>query len=347
MKMKFVWATLSVGIIAALVGNQLLSSNKGRSDFAQKKLLAMHSGSFDLGSISKVEIKKAEDETISAAEKVLQDWQMPDYQGYAANTKLLSELLQDIKDAKVVELKTSKVKNHGRLGLRALSDGDSEAKLVTLSNGQSSIELLVGKSATTGTGQYVRYADNDQTFLIDKIIELPDSGQDWLAPQIFDFEFDEVRKLRVQNSDNQEFQIKREEVVVNTEIEEPQLPLSEKAGYELADNFHMVGLAEDEELQYGSILDGLVRNVLGMKVKDVMLKQQSQGLRQSHEFELLIKQNNGVKSVQFSLLTDDQETPSYWLSMMNNQWLMKISDFDYKQVSKNKIDYLVEPESAE
>ena len=141
MKMKFVWTTLSVGVVAVIVGNQLLSSNKGQSEFEQQNLLAMNSGEFDFNSVSKIEITKAKGQSIGAAEKVLQDWQMPNFQGFAANTEVLSELLQNIKDAKVVELKTSKAKNHKRLGLRALNEQGSEARLVTLSDGENSTEM--------------------------------------------------------------------------------------------------------------------------------------------------------------------------------------------------------------
>ena len=290
------------------------------------------------------------------AEQVLQQWQLPQYAGYPADTEDLGDLLQSLQDAKIVEVKTRRVKNHGRLGLSALNEEGSLAQLIRLKGKDKALELLVGNSAADGSGHYVRFVDDPQTYLIDKVLGLPEQKQDWLATDVFALDFEQVRRLEISGSEQEVFSIERQELPEEASTnEEASLPLVEDKVPKLAEHFQLLSVAlrqelgqeQGQELQYPSILDGLVRNVLGLSVEDVMLKEGAQGLSQTHEFNLEYKEQDNAMSLAFSLLSDNQETPSYWLSRESSPWLLKLSEFDYKQITKPKSEYLQEVASEQ
>ena len=347
MKTNTLIATLALGILATALGMQLLSNKQGKTEFSQRPLLEFNKPAFNLETVSKIEINRPGNRRVAASELVLQNWQLPGLHGYAADTKRLAALLQSLSDAKVTELKTSKAKNHARLGLSGMENIDSKAALLTLSNDQAEFKLLVGNTASSGGGQFVRFEGEDQTYLIDRELDLPDQVQDWLQADIFDVEYEQVRSLSVTNSEQDSFMVKREELKNEPNEQGPELPLSDKPDYALASNFELVGLPEGKELQYGSILDGLVRNVLGLTPKDIMLKDNASGFSQHQQFELEYKTDEQLHSIGFSLLSDNTETPAFWLSRANSKWLVQLSEFDYKQISKTRDEFLQDRDPEE
>ena len=338
MNTKLLITTLALGVLASVVGVQVIKSNEGQSEFSERSLLSLAKASIDLTQVEKIAVSNKDLSPLVQAQLVLQNWQLAELHGYEADTEQLSALLQSLSDAKVVELKTRKAENHHRLGLAELNAEEGQGTVVILSHGAETLSLMVGKTASSGVGQYVRFVSEDQTYLIDQQFDLPSKPEDWLRTEVFDLEFDQLRGLEVAHS-GESFRIVRDELPIEAKEQEAELPLEDKPDYQLASNFKLVSMPEGRELEYGSILDGLVRNVLGVKAKGVMLKEAAEGFSQTHEFTLDYKLDEQAHNLQFSLLSDNGDEAKYWLSLADSKWLVQISDFDYKQITKQKEDF--------
>lgn len=347
MQISTLYKTLGLGVVALAVGASLLNANKGETEFRQQALLSLASQSVALNELTGLKVTSAGDSQKVNAEKVLQKWQLSNLHGHPAEVSKLAEFMTALNKAKVLELKTNKVEKFHRLGLRDISNSDSQAVQLQLTDGDKQVELLVGLEAKSGLGQYVRFADQQQTYLIDSVLPIPSEASDWLQAEVLDLSFKQVRSVEVKDLEKLVVAAKRELVELAESNSEDQMPLAETAKYKLADNFQLDQV--EGELQYPSILDGLVRNLVGLTAKDV-LKTPKDSFELTHQLSLQYAEDEQVtaleaqtiKSQGLSLYKEslEQEDANYWAHIEDSTWWYQISEFDYKQLVKGKDDYL-------
>jgi len=392
-KVSFLVKALIIGVFALLLSSYFVSQNQGVKSFDTSLLLT----DFDANLVDGIKMQTAKNEELVNAQKVLMQWQLPNKFGYAADVTELSKLLQNLKNAHIVELKTKQQKYFDRLGLQDISNESSEATLLTLSSGAKSIELLLGKESSSANGRYIRFADQQQTYLVDLDIDIPDDDTSWLMPNIVSVEFDDIRQVDISMPDG-DFSIVRKEIQNDdkasdakdsadkndedsadikalTEIDITE-PLKSLGTVTLSDNFELARSSKktlskqasskqkpikDKTVQYESIFTGLVRNIINIKAKDVQLAEQNNmELYQSiviSYVDVLVSnespqgyaagtQGNGssqlsqsgelsqMNQLTLTLYKNGSEQTDYWLQVDDQRWLLKISEFDFKQVSK-------------
>ena len=83
-------------------------------------------------------------------------WTVTQVYGYPANTAKLRESLLDLAAARVLESKTSKAENYPQLGVEDLELEDATGVRVELSGSKHPVSVILGKTATSGTGRYAR-----------------------------------------------------------------------------------------------------------------------------------------------------------------------------------------------
>lgn len=347
MKNTTLYKTFGLGVVALAVGASLLNANKGETEFQQQALLSLASSSVNLNDVTQVVVSNAEQSELTKADKVLQEWQLANLGGHPAEVSSLADFMKALSNAKVVELKTNKTEKFHRLGLRDISQPDSKATQIQLTAGDRTVTLLVGTEAKSGLGQYVRFANQNQTYLINSSIPLPKAGADWLKADILDLDFDQVRKLKVTEADKLLVSVKRDLVAVEDATSEQEMPLTEKDKFRLADNFVLDGM--EGQLQYPSILDGLVRNLVGLEAKGV-IREQKASFQLSHTLTLEFAddtqvtaiEEQAVKSQSLDLFKEPlgEDESNYWVHLRGSKWWYQVSDFDYKQLIKGKGDYL-------
>ena len=343
-----------IGICALLLSSYFISQNKGVKSFDETPLLA----NFDANRVDGIKMQTAKNQ-LANAQKIQGQWQLPNKSDYAVDVTELSNLLQNLKDAKIVELKTKQDKYFDRLGLQDITEASSTATLLTLTSSNKSIELLIGNESNSGNGRYVRYAGEPQTYLVDLIVDVPEDNTKWLKSDIVPVEFEQIRQVDISLPDS-DFSIVRKEMV-RKEIEAPDSvnSLAVEAGavanveatspiITLAENFELVvddsGNAlktKEKTPQYDSIFTGLVRNIINLTAKDVKLAENNnmqlfQTITLSYvEDETNTQANSKTNKLALKLYKNNSEQTDYWLQVDNQKWLLKLSEFDFKQVSKS------------
>lgn len=117
-------------------------------------------------------------------------------QTYPLNDVDLIALLRKLAQANIVEYKSNKTKHHNILGLEAASANNPNtfAMSVLTKNGNT-VDLLVGNASSVQQGQYVRFAGQNQMFLIDTLLPMPSHHTTWLAPDLLNIDIHKVASI--------------------------------------------------------------------------------------------------------------------------------------------------------
>ncbi|MCZ6502752.1 MAG: DUF4340 domain-containing protein, partial [Gammaproteobacteria bacterium] len=201
----------------------------------------------NLNHLEKVEIKTAT-ESISLV-RLDSGWGVSEKHLYSADLSQLSELLDELSKAKLVEKKTSRPENFAILEVRNIDVKGSKASLVSGYASDYSFSVLIGKSAQGRDGHFVRRPDESQVWLTDKSFELGESTLSWLDPVIVNIDSEKIVKVDQFDASG----------VVKISVER------------IADEENLVlrNLPEGRRLRYPSVANTLARSLVNVRLIDV------------------------------------------------------------------------------
>ena len=337
MNKKTLALTLGAAAVVSVIGAMMSSSNQPSAEFEAVKVLPELAE--QAGQLSRIKVKTAGNTLV--VESHLNDgtWLIDNLGNYTADTQKLSGLINSLKDAKKVEPKTAKPNLFHHLGLRDITDSESNATQVTLEVAGKSYSLLVGDSAKNGAGQYIRMAGDNQTWLIDKAITKPDSAKDWVNSKLFDFSVQDVKSIN--------FTGKYSYGLTKADKEQT--------------SFILDSVPDTHQLKYDSIVDGLPRSLAGLtfdnlvKLSDVPDFTEMQILTVSlfdndSTIDVLVgKHQTEVTSAEPTEQSEEQSESKYYAKLTGSnplwqQWAYEISEYNYNQLVKDKMDFLDQKE---
>ncbi len=138
-----------------------------------------------LDGIERIEIGAGETPEVSIYRDHDHDvWRVSEHHDHPADVLQIRRLLSDLKDARKLERKTSSPGYYARLGVADPGSGDGGGKLLALKGANETRRLIVGKRSRQVSGQYVRAADEETSWLIDVRLRLPTAPEQWLDTRI-------------------------------------------------------------------------------------------------------------------------------------------------------------------
>lgn len=173
-------------------------------------------------------------------------WVVREKDDYPADTGTLRQVLIALKDATKLEQKTASPALHEKLGLSTTGDGEG----VSLTIGGEGFEhaLIIGNVAQQKY-RYVRFADEDQSWLIDRNPQLPDDASGWLAPDILDLPSSRIRSVSIVHADGERIEFSKSSADDST--------------YAVAD------VPEGRELSYPGVVNGIAGALQNLDLEDV------------------------------------------------------------------------------
>lgn len=161
------------------------------------------------------------------------DWTVANRDQYPLQRERLAALLLALREARVLEAKTSNPEYHARLGLA------SDAALrVSVAADQSQYGVLFGNPV--GSDQLVRMDGEDQVWLINRALNMSVNAQDWLDLQVSQIPLEQVARAHWQYADGESLQLdKASEGDYNFKLAE-----AEGAGHERELNSMVLALAD-------------------------------------------------------------------------------------------------------
>ncbi|WJG08511.1 DUF4340 domain-containing protein [Aliiglaciecola sp. LCG003] len=167
---------------------------------------------------------------------------------YPMEQARLAELVENLATAILFEAKTTKPENYEHLGLQDITQADSQATEVSIRAGGSQYRILIGANASSGQGSYVRLTDESQTWLLNKVIDLPSNQYDWLKQPILNIDVSQVDSM--------------------VRIGDGGFSIIKSSGGEY--QFQLTNLSSAQSLKYDSIVDGFVTNLMALDFEKIL-----------------------------------------------------------------------------
>jgi uncharacterized protein DUF4340 len=272
-------------------------------------------------------------------------WVIDDFDGYPALPEKVKSTVLGVADLKINAPKTTLPRLYNRLGVEGPEVEDSTSLLLSLKDAENNniVEMIVGKlrlsSASQSTpGLYIRNPDDEQSFLVDGVVDITASKTDWIERSLFDIPAEAIRAVRVEHADGDSYTLfKNEKGQEQFSLEN--LPSGKKLASELIIS------------RYGSILQDIQIN--GARSKEKLQKQENSINVLIHTFEgtvieLVAFEHDDIPYGSFefrfdeSLLAGDEDQEKIdgvkaYVSNMNAQtlnWWYEIPPFKYDVIKK-------------
>lgn len=271
--------------------------------------------------IQRVELLDAQGLSVQA-EQVDGKWLISSEGGYPADEEKLAELVQALVDAKRLQAKTRQPAHFHRLGLQELDAPESTVSQLTLQSASHSWQLLIGNTPASGHGRYVRFANDNQSWLIDQDISLPMAARDWMRQPILDLQNEQIAS--VARIDGSGWQISRDTA---------------------EQDFVLVNQPQGRELKYATVLNALVSNLLSINFEERLVMDEA-FWQQPLQASMQVNTFDG-EQIQLSLLElEDKHYVRFTANQSHAYWqgtTYQISGFSANQLAKQTEDFLAEP----
>ncbi|SDR80071.1 protein of unknown function [Halopseudomonas litoralis] len=188
----------TVVLTAVLVALALNMRDKDRvADLSSRNLLSPMQVK-QLALLERISLRRGEGQVELARSEG--EWGVVSHAGFPVQQERLAALMHAVRGARVVEEKTSNPEYHARLGLDVTA-ADSEALQVDLHSPELDFGLIYGD--TVGTGQLLRFAEQDQVLLINRPFSMSVNPTDWLALNVIDIPMQQLATARWTHADGE------------------------------------------------------------------------------------------------------------------------------------------------
>lgn len=127
-------------------------------------------------------------------------WRVAQRDGYEAEFAQVLDLLRALAEAGVDEPKTSRPSWYPELGVQDVSQPDATGRRIDFP-GRDIASVIIGQTDPSGEGSYARRADQEQSWLLDRVVEVPVDPVSWLEPGIMDIPSEEISEVIVRHPD--------------------------------------------------------------------------------------------------------------------------------------------------
>jgi len=285
-------------------------------------------------------------------------WVIDEFDGYPALPDKVKSTVLGAADLKINAPKTTLPRLYSRLGVEGPEVEDSTSLLLSLKDAErnSIVEMIVGKlrlsSASQSTpGLYIRKLDDEQSYLVDGVVDITSSKTDWIERSLFDIPAEAIRAVRVEHADGDTYTLFKNEKG-QEQFNLANLPSGKKLASELIIS------------RYGSILQDIQIN--GARSKEKLQKPENSINVLVHTFEgtvveLVAFEHDDIPYGSFefrfdeSLLAGDEDQEKIdgvkaYVSNMNAQtlnWWYEIPPFKYDVIKKRSASIMRNDKSSE
>lgn len=180
-------------------------------------------------------------------------WRVKEKDGFAADVGKLREVLLALAEARKLEQKTANPELFAQLGVEGPDAGGGT--LIEISGADLLYAVIIGNVAQS-KNRYARMADDNQSWLIDKNPELPQSTAGWLASDLLDIDAARIRSVSIRHDDGETLRL-------------------EKASAEDT-SYSVLDIPEGRELSYASVANGIAGVLDGLTLDDVRRRDASE-----------------------------------------------------------------------
>ena len=155
-----------------------------------------------LNDVTKLTIYEAEKKLLAEISKTEKKWVVENRDGYEADFAIVRSVFNNLADAKLIETKTSNPDNYNRLGVEDIENPQAQGVQFSIEGLGESIDIIAGKVGSVGkSSQYIRRVGEEQSWLIDKKLNINKDVTAWLKKDILDIPPERIKSIQIQHAD--------------------------------------------------------------------------------------------------------------------------------------------------
>jgi len=135
-------------------------------------------------------------------------WTVTQKDAYPADWNKVRALLRELGQARVIAPKTSRAAMYPRLGVADVSMENTGGGLLRWDQAADGA-LIIGIRSDDLEGRYVRKPEQAQSYLVDKVLEVPTRPRDWIDRRIVDWQSSRISAVTVRHADKDLIQLAR------------------------------------------------------------------------------------------------------------------------------------------
>ena len=306
---------VALGLIIAMllvIGVLLPSEQSSPESQASRLLPDLYE---QLESVSSVQVTSLIDEHRVTLRRSEQGWVVSEKDDYPADFQSILELLTELAELDIAEVKTARADNHGLLQVN--DQGENAGTLVVLQ--PVDVALIVGKSSS-GKGSFVRHQKDNQVYLTDKTITVTPDLLSWVDPVAIDLDLEEVAEVSIATRQAGYLRAVRDPETKALIVQD---------------------LPEDRELKYESMVDSLGRTLVNLRFLDVMPYQPEQ-FKDPGMLRMTTTSGEVIRVSSVSMKSDAGE--DRFLAHIDTEqrvaWQYEISEYNFNELNKTLEDLL-------
>jgi len=162
-----------------------------------------------LNDVSELQVIGSNNQILSTLQRQQDGWSVKERNQYPADISKIRSALLSLAEAAIVEQKTANPDLYEKLGVESVDQSDAQGVKVIVRYGDQTSELIIGKPGPQiNKSRYVRPANSDVSWLIDRKIDLKHDPDYWLRKDILSIEPSEVAAVTILLQDNTRLEIK-------------------------------------------------------------------------------------------------------------------------------------------
>ncbi len=240
-------ATLTGVVLLATAVMYNLRSQSGDQDY----IGALWLENLDINAVTRIDVTGPGNMPQVSLERRPEGWGVVQRQHYPANVGIIRSLLLDLSEAKFLERKTGDPGQHARLGLGRIEQLEAVGQQVTLHTAEGPRPVRIGMNPDGRSATYVRNADDDQGWLVDRTFTIPNEPRRWLDPELLDIGMERIRRMEVVHPDGERIEGQRAEQSADVK-------------------FTVLNLPEDAVLKSEYALSRMASAITSLSLEDVM-----------------------------------------------------------------------------
>lgn len=245
MKLKFIAIVAVISVLLVVISLQRQADD--RVDDLQSRPLLSEQQLEALGGLQRISLARG-DQRVELVREAGR-WGVVSRDLYPAQSERVAALLHAVRGARVIEKQTDNPQYHARLGLDQEQAEPAPLEL-KLGEGDQQFALLYGNPV--GSGQLVRFAGDDQVWLINRPFGMTLNPQEWLDLKIVRIPMEQAATARWEHADGEVLALEK----------------AAEGDY----NFRLVGIDDAEQQGNERWINSMVLGLIGLTAQDVALR---------------------------------------------------------------------------
>jgi hypothetical protein len=192
-----------------------------------------------LNDLTTVRVRGPGDQVLATLVRGEAGWSVQERAGYPADVAKLRAYLLKLAQARRVEEKTANPELYFKLGVEPMSTAEAAGAQLELEGIEPPVRLIVGHNVPRGSGTYVRFADQPQSWEANADLAVERNPVNWLQRDLVDVQAGHVTKIDVQPVEGPAVHVVRAEGSAGGEFKLAEIP----KGREPASEFVADGIA--------------------------------------------------------------------------------------------------------